>query len=338
MPMTADDATERAVLAVLAGTPPTEVATQSGIDPTTLGQAVHLYQAAGHAALQQHAIQGLGQLQIHLPDQKTAEQTVATRLGPHLRQAEAAGLISSWWFVRKLQWRLRYEQGTNAPNGDARRYLSRMLDQLRAEGTITGWCDGIYEPEIHAFGGPHAMAVAHDLFHHDSRHILGYLAQPQATAGRRELSIMLCNLLTRAAGQDWYERGDIWARVVEHRPHDPQTPPEHLDRIKPQLHRLMTVDFGPNSDSVRLSLGQSVRAGRKGTRRSGPRRPPHPWPTRYRRPPHPVPLEPPGHHHSQPGNPRIGGTRGCSRHLTGKRRPLRRAAWWVTRRTTGGCA
>ncbi|MGH3799887.1 MAG: lantibiotic dehydratase C-terminal domain-containing protein [Pseudonocardiaceae bacterium] len=29
----------------------------------------------------------------------------------------------------------------------------------------------VYEPEIHAFGGADAMALAHNLFHADSRHI-----------------------------------------------------------------------------------------------------------------------------------------------------------------------
>jgi thiopeptide-type bacteriocin biosynthesis protein len=252
--MTADnpvDVTAQAVLAVLARTPPAEVAAQTGMDPEDLAHAVQLYQAAGHAALQQHATQGWGQVQLHFADQKTAEQAAAARLGPKLREAEVAGLVSSWWFIRKPQWRLRYQSGDRTPNGAARTYLGRTLNQLRAEGKITGWSEGIYEPELHAFGGIHAMAVAHDLFHQDSRHILGYLAQPEVPAGRRELSILLCSLLMRAAGQDWYERGDIWTRVAAHRPHDPQAPPERLSRLKPQLHRLMTVDFGPDSDPVR---------------------------------------------------------------------------------------
>ena len=31
---------------------------------------------------------------------------------------------------------------------------------------------------------------------------------------RREISLMLCSVLMRAAGQDWYEQGDVWARVA----------------------------------------------------------------------------------------------------------------------------
>src|SRR5690606_17130968 len=34
-------------------------------------------------------------------------------------------------------------------------------------------------------------------------------------------------------------------------PHNPQTPPEQLNRMKPQLHRLMSVDFGTHADPVR---------------------------------------------------------------------------------------
>jgi thiopeptide-type bacteriocin biosynthesis protein len=252
--MTADnpvDVTAQAVLAVLARTPPAEVAAHTGMDPEDLAHAVQLYQAAGHAALAQHTTRRWGQVQIHFPCHNTAEQTVATHLGPHLRRAEAAGLVSSWWFIRKPQWRVRYQPGDSTPNGAARTYLGRTLDQLRAEGTVAGWCEGIYEPETDAFGGVHAMAIAHDLFHHDSCHILGYLTQPEVLNGRRELTILLCNLLMRAAGQDWYERGDIWARVATHRLDDRRTPPERLSRLKPQLRRLMTADFGPNSDPVR---------------------------------------------------------------------------------------
>jgi thiopeptide-type bacteriocin biosynthesis protein len=55
------------------------------------------------------------------------------------------------------------------------------------------------------------MAAAHRLFHADSRHILAYLAQ--AGGGhRRELGVILATALMRAAGQDWYEQGDIWRR------------------------------------------------------------------------------------------------------------------------------
>ena len=34
---------------------------------------------------------------------------------------------------------------------------------------------------------------------------------------RRELGLLLGTVLMRAAGQDWYEQGDIWTQVAAHR-------------------------------------------------------------------------------------------------------------------------
>lgn len=73
---------------------------------------------------------------------------------------------------------------------------------------------------------------------------------PNSQIGRREVSILLCSLLMRGAGQEWYEQGDVWARVAQNRPTDRDTPPEQLHTIKPPLRRLMTVDTGPASKLV----------------------------------------------------------------------------------------
>jgi thiopeptide-type bacteriocin biosynthesis protein len=104
------------------------------------------------------------------------------------------------------------------------------------------WTRAVYEPEIHAFGGGKAMAAAHRLFHHDSCGLMAYLRGDVGTetAHRREISIMLCSILLRAAGQDWYEQGDTWARVAAHRApagHDPDNPGPLA-----AVRRLITVD------------------------------------------------------------------------------------------------
>jgi thiopeptide-type bacteriocin biosynthesis protein len=53
---------------------------------------------------------------------------------------------------------------------------------------------------------------------------------------------MLCSILMRSAGQDWYEQGDIWARVVGHRElpagHDRNT----LGTLQAAIRRLMSAD------------------------------------------------------------------------------------------------
>ncbi|MFG3093521.1 thiopeptide-type bacteriocin biosynthesis protein [Streptomyces sp. NPDC048202] len=91
------------------------------------------------------------------------------------------------------------------------------LDALTTTRHITGWTEIIYEPEVHAFGGAQSMASAHRLFHRDPRNLAGQL-HSHARGHRRETSLMLCSLLTRTAGLDWYEQGDVWARVSAHRP------------------------------------------------------------------------------------------------------------------------
>lgn len=158
------------------------------------------------------------QANITFPDWNSAEQTAATHLAPLLNTDDAAG---TWWFIRKHPcWRIRYQ-----PHPGCEALTERRLDALAEARHITGWTPAIYEPETHAFGGREAMTAAHRLFHADSHSILAYLhTQPDATH-RREIALMLCTIIMRAAHQDWYEQGDIWARVAEHRTPLPRSRP-----------------------------------------------------------------------------------------------------------------
>jgi thiopeptide-type bacteriocin biosynthesis protein len=192
-----------------------------------------------------------GQVFIHFDDYAAAERTAAIHIGPHMASAEMAGEISSWFFIRKNPcWRVRFlPENKNVET--ATRSVHHRLDTLKAAGHIEHWVDAIYEPETYAFGGPTAMKLAHHLFHADSRHILGYLGRERANSGRsdqrRELSLLLCSILMRGAVQDWYEQGDIWARVAEIRPDPPATPPDRQDSLESSVRRLITVDAGPAS-------------------------------------------------------------------------------------------
>jgi len=127
------------------------------------------------------------------------------------------------------------------------------LEALVARHLVATWWETIYEPETIVFGGPHAMDTAHRLFHADSKGILGYLgrpgpaAPPERTPGRRELSLLLCSLLMRSAGQEWSEQGDVWHQVSQFRPLPADTPPQRLRDMQPTLRRLMSVDAGSTS-------------------------------------------------------------------------------------------
>jgi thiopeptide-type bacteriocin biosynthesis protein len=189
------------------------------------------------------------QVVVEFGDYAAAEQTTVADLLPIMDRVEADGLVVSWWFIRKApEWRLRYLPPRQAVEAAARHVLHAALDTLRNTGRIGGWVETIYEPEVHAFGGVGAMSIAHRLFHLDSRHILAHVGTGRDQ--RRELTVLLCSVLMRAAGQDWYEQGDIWARVAENRPLAPETPLDRARALKSGLRRLMTVDSGPSSPLI----------------------------------------------------------------------------------------
>lgn len=181
------------------------------------------------------------QYNIEFPDPETAESVAASVLFPALVAAQEAGEAAGWWFIRKRPWKLRFLSDVHDQPP-----LVGTLDGLAATGEITGWCAGIYEPETIAFGGDDAMDAAHRLFHHDSRHILARAA-PAAPAGapglgRRETTVLLCSAMLRAAGLDWYEQGDVWAKVGAHRPPaDGSIAPERAALWASAMRTLMTA-------------------------------------------------------------------------------------------------
>ncbi|MEV0453649.1 methyltransferase, FxLD system [Catellatospora methionotrophica] len=156
------------------------------------------------------------QLNVCCADWQHAEQA-GILLGSVLNTPLIEEQINSWWFVRKSRcWRVRLQMADTVPIPAP---VTQLLEQLRTTGSVLRTDEVIYEPEVHAFGGPNGMTLAHHLFHLDSSHALTYLA----TAGsprRLELGLRLAMRLMRAAELEWYEQGDVWARIAAHR----QTP------------------------------------------------------------------------------------------------------------------
>ncbi|MET7319542.1 thiopeptide-type bacteriocin biosynthesis protein [Streptomyces sp. NPDC005549] len=177
------------------------------------------------------------QANVAFANWEEAETTAISRITPLLRAAESDGALSAWFIIRKHPcWRVRY-QSTAA--GQER--IGTVLDGLTAEGHIKSWTEIIYEPERHAFGGDDAMASAHRFFHHDTLGLIGFLGS-DAARYRRETSLMLCGLMMRSAQLDWYEQGDVWARVAAHRPQSPQPASPRGGRLHDAVHRLLRVD------------------------------------------------------------------------------------------------
>ncbi|MFH8463900.1 thiopeptide-type bacteriocin biosynthesis protein [Streptomyces sp. NPDC017991] len=178
------------------------------------------------------------QANVEFPDWERAETIALARLAPLLRTSEDEGALTAWFIVRKRPcWRVRY---LAAADGQAR--MSQGLEALTAEGHITAWTEITYEPEVHAFGGTEAMTSAHRLFHRDSRNIVGFL-RSDVGRHRRETSLMLCSLMLRSAGLDWYEQGHVWACVSAHRAL-PAAGVEQAgnDRLLAAVHRLVAVN------------------------------------------------------------------------------------------------
>ncbi len=254
-------ATQKAVLAVLAGQPLPDAAAQAALEAAELKAAVELFQQAGLAALEAQAAARTSWYQVHIqfPRWDTAEQTAVTHLRPWLHRAQADGLISSWWYIRKPpRWRLRVAPGATATRTSMKSALDHVLETLLSHHLITHWSPTIYEPETTVFGGPHAMDTAHRLFHADSSGILDYLARPdparpQRPIGRRELTLLLCSLLMRSAGQEWSEQGEVWNEIAQIRSLPPDTAPDRLRDMQPAVRRLLTVDAGSTSTLLSAS-------------------------------------------------------------------------------------
>ncbi|WP_428962956.1 thiopeptide-type bacteriocin biosynthesis protein [Micromonospora fluostatini] len=173
---------------------------------------------------------------IHYPglSRQDRERHAIPHLSRVLPAAETAGLITSWWFIRKGPWRVRYLPTTPHRSPDP---VHRMLTD-----TVT-WTDDIYEPETHAFGGPEAITTAHQLFYHDSCHLLTYLHHHPTD--RREHSLILCTTLMRAAGLDLNEQGDVWARIAQRRAaHLNSTPAPDLHTWETFTHKIRHLHLG----------------------------------------------------------------------------------------------
>jgi thiopeptide-type bacteriocin biosynthesis protein len=173
------------------------------------------------------------QVNVTFPDWDRAEPDAAARIAPSLSTATDA-----WFFIRKHPyWRIRYQPAGPGTQAD----VERHLNELATNGHITSWTRIIYEPEVHAFGGTQAMDTAHRLFHADSRCLLSYLRDQPGDGHRRELSLMLCSIMMRAARQDLFEQGDVWARVAGYRKPPPGTSPDRPGPLE-KVHRLITAD------------------------------------------------------------------------------------------------
>ncbi|WP_335986658.1 thiopeptide-type bacteriocin biosynthesis protein [Glycomyces sp. MUSA5-2] len=185
------------------------------------------------------------QTNVRLTDPTRAERYLAHLLWPAIWSALEDGILGGWFFVRKSPcWRVRYRPARGIEPEQARDFITATLTGPRSRPHLAEITHQVYEPEAAAFGGTQAMDVAHRLFNHDSGFVSDYLGHLHHNGGpnrRRELSLLLCTAMTRAAGQEWYEHGDIWARLAAIRGADPHLPAD-ADPAADAAWHLLTAD------------------------------------------------------------------------------------------------
>ncbi|MFG3291662.1 methyltransferase, FxLD system [Streptomyces sp. NPDC048179] len=172
---------------------------------------------------------------ITFVDREIARRTIVERLGPALIEAEADGQLTGWWFMNKQPWPLRYLADKPSPA------IESLLSDLIGDGVAVSCLPCVYEPESDAFGGPEATDAAHELFHSDSRHLLTYQPSPMHL-GRRETAVLLASAMMRGAGLDWFEQGDVWAKIAALRPATNPPSPERAGELARAIRKLMTAD------------------------------------------------------------------------------------------------
>ncbi|MCY9784956.1 thiopeptide-type bacteriocin biosynthesis protein [Nocardiopsis sp. EMB25] len=232
------------MLTVLQGEPPDRTAARYGIETDDLTMATEVFLQAGHRAVHEHSGAGWRQTYVEFTDWAAADDIAATHLLPLLlRMEKQYGGV--WWFIRKYPcWRLRLSTSTHGL--EARVRLAEVLDGLVSSGHVRAWWPGVYEPETPAFGGAEGVAVAHRLFHADSRSILELASREAAPIGHRELSVLLLTVLMRAAGLEWYEQGDVWHRIAEERPLPADVPSDRLYVLSADVRTILMADTAPD--------------------------------------------------------------------------------------------
>ncbi|MEV0681715.1 thiopeptide-type bacteriocin biosynthesis protein [Actinosynnema sp. NPDC050436] len=233
------------MLAVLTGTTPTDAARATHLHPDDLADAAERYRRAGQHALHHHRRPGWWQINIEFTDWAGAETVFAHHIAPLLdHTTDDPG--PQWWFMRKHPcWRVRIPRRPGTA-GHAPHHLTAGLDALVAEHLITDWRPAVYEPETTAFGGNTGMSIAHDLFCTDSRAITDLIRHHHIDLGRRELSVLLCTALIRAAGAERYEQGDTWHRVARERPLPTDVPAAKLTDLAHDLRHVIHADLSPD--------------------------------------------------------------------------------------------
>lgn len=238
-----DEVLENAVLAHLTGTDAATAAGPAGMSGKRLARVADRYRTAGRAAIAP-APPGWVQANLTFTDYAAAETIFRDVLWPALQDRP-------WWFVRKKPcWRLRCRLPNDTP--EFPEDLSAALDSLMDAGVLSQWNQSTYEPETAAFGGRHGLAAVHTIHAADASGLFTFLDAVAGSAydgpDRRVASLMALSHLMRAAGLEWNEQGDVWARVQAQRPPAPVTDQQAVE-LAAKTRSVLAADLADLIDS-----------------------------------------------------------------------------------------
>ena len=124
------------------------------------------------------------------------------------------GKIDRFFFLNKPPGlRLRFR----ASLGDLLPELSSWLDEQRKEGEITSWSRGVYEAEVHQFGGELGLDIAHAFFTAESIAVMGYRRlqlDDAETFSSPDFSLFLLNDFFQRVVEDRWELWDLWCNMA----------------------------------------------------------------------------------------------------------------------------
>jgi len=102
----------------------------------------------------------------------SADLLLREHLAPLVERVMASGAAKRWFFLRYADpgWhlRLRFQGEPRRLQAEVLPQLEAVLEPLRAEGLLSRMVVDTYEREVERYGGHEGMALAEQLFHHDS--------------------------------------------------------------------------------------------------------------------------------------------------------------------------
>jgi thiopeptide-type bacteriocin biosynthesis protein len=121
-----------------------------------------------------------------------------------------------WFYVMRKPPGLRLRLGAPSLDPAVRRDFESLLRREQAAGRITGFEYGLYEAEVHQFGGEAGMDLAHEFFTYDTTALLQLRrlrARDHVEENAEVLSLLVINDLFAGVCDDAWERWDAWRNL-----------------------------------------------------------------------------------------------------------------------------